>query len=106
MNDNNLTKEAAKCYQCGKCFAGCPLSSVMELSPTQIMRLLQIGEIEKVLQANTLWVCVACETCESRCPQQIKLVHHWDVLRNRLLNDRPMLKRFVPKEMRRVILAH
>lgn len=59
------------CYQCGKCSAGCPMAEAMDISPQQVMRLLQIGRLEEVLQAESPWVCAQCNTCSSRCPQNI-----------------------------------
>lgn len=59
------------CYQCGKCSAGCPMAEAMDLPPQQIMRLLQMGKINQVLQAESPWICAQCNTCSARCPQKI-----------------------------------
>ena len=32
----------SRCYQCGKCSAGCPVSFAMDLAPAQVMRMLQL----------------------------------------------------------------
>ena len=32
------------CYQCGKCSAGCPSISEMDISPCEIIRLVQLGQ--------------------------------------------------------------
>ena len=50
------------CYQCGKCSAGCPMAEAMDLPPQQIMRLLQMGEVDQVLQAESPWICAQCNT--------------------------------------------
>ena len=34
----------AECYQCGKCSAGCPMAGQMDIPPTRLIRLLQLGE--------------------------------------------------------------
>lgn len=57
------------CYQCGKCSAGCPVSYAMDVPPSQVMRLLQLGRVEDVATANSMWVCVGCLQCYSRCPK-------------------------------------
>ena len=41
------------CYQCGKCSAGCPMAEAMDLPPQQIMRLLQMGKVQQVLEAES-----------------------------------------------------
>lgn len=57
------------CYQCLKCSNGCPLSNFFDRQPHQIMRLLQLGEDQSALQAQTPWLCASCQTCSTRCPQ-------------------------------------
>ena len=59
------------CYQCGKCSAGCPMAEAMDVPPQQIMRLLQLGKLDQVLDAESPWVCAQCMTCSARCPQNI-----------------------------------
>ncbi len=64
------------CYQCGKCTAGCPVASEMDYPPSRLLRMLQIRlpEMEeKVLSSNGIWLCLACETCISRCPQEVDI---------------------------------
>jgi heterodisulfide reductase subunit C2 len=65
-----------KCYQCGKCSAGCPLGSYMDHAPSQIMRMLQLGmpELEnEALEALSIWLCLTCEMCGARCPKEVDL---------------------------------
>ena len=38
--------EVMRCYQCGKCTAGCVLASEMNYPPSYLMRLLQTGTKE------------------------------------------------------------
>lgn len=69
------------CYQCGKCSAGCPAVSGMDLTPRQIIRYMQLGMVDEVLQAKTPWLCAACSTCYERCPQDIDLATLMEVVR-------------------------
>jgi heterodisulfide reductase subunit C len=74
----------AHCYQCGKCAAGCPLAEAMDRPPSQILRLLQLGfpQMEaRALASESLWLCLACEACSARCPQEVALPKVMDFLR-------------------------
>jgi heterodisulfide reductase subunit C len=50
------------CYQCGKCTAGCPAAQRMDLSPNQLVRLVQAGQLERALRSEAIWQCVSCQT--------------------------------------------
>jgi len=69
------------CYQCGKCSAGCPIDYAMDLGPRQIMRYIQMGLKKEVMQSTTVWLCVSCETCSSRCPAKIDIAKVMESLR-------------------------
>ncbi|MEM3396797.1 MAG: 4Fe-4S dicluster domain-containing protein [Thermoplasmata archaeon] len=68
------------CYQCGRCSAGCPMVKKMELIPSMVMRLVQLGD-EKVLDKNTYWICASCYTCDVRCPKGIDIAKVMEALR-------------------------
>jgi heterodisulfide reductase subunit B len=59
------------CYQCVKCTSGCPLSEFFDWQPNQIMRAVQVGDADIALASETTWLCAACQTCTTRCPQGI-----------------------------------
>ncbi len=61
------------CYQCAKCTSGCPLASEFDLTPNQVLRALQLGEDDRVLNSKTIWLCASCQTCVTRCPHGIDL---------------------------------
>lgn len=79
-------QKVASCYQCGKCTGGCPFNSMMELMPNQVMRLVQAGD-ESVLDADSMWFCVACHVCTARCPRGVDLAKVMEALRQMRLRD-------------------
>ncbi|MBI5234574.1 MAG: 4Fe-4S dicluster domain-containing protein [Deltaproteobacteria bacterium] len=74
-------EELARCYQCGKCTAGCPVSFVMDFGPSQIIRLLQLGQEDAAKNAESMWLCVGCLQCWSRCPQGVSAAAIFEGLR-------------------------
>jgi heterodisulfide reductase subunit C len=73
------------CYQCGKCSNGCPVTFAMDYLPHQLIRMLQLGLTEEVLQSKTIWVCASCETCYTRCPNEIEISKLMDDLKQEVL---------------------
>jgi heterodisulfide reductase subunit C len=79
---------SAKCYQCGKCSAGCPVNSEMDYPPSVVMRMLQTGDPkheEALLRSYSIWMCVTCEMCYGRCPMEIDIPKVMDYLREKSL---------------------
>jgi heterodisulfide reductase subunit C len=70
-----------KCYQCGKCTAGCPVAFAMDLTPNQVIRMVQFGMKEEVLRCRSIWLCATCETCATRCPRNVNLTRVMETLR-------------------------
>ena len=75
--------DVRRCYQCGKCSAGCAvhICNGMDVSPNRIMRMIQLGMEEEVLNTRTIWACVLCSTCTARCPRDIDVARVMDALR-------------------------
>lgn len=69
------------CYQCGKCTAGCPMAERMDVVPSQIMRLVQTERVDRAMQAESIWLCVSCQTCSTRCPKSVNIAGVIDALR-------------------------
>lgn len=61
------------CQQCGTCSGSCPTAYAMDYTPRQIISWLRAGELEKVLNSNTMWMCASCYSCTVRCPAGIKV---------------------------------
>ena len=75
------------CYYCQKCTAGCPTAFMMDYKPAQLLRMIQLGQKEAVLGSKTIWMCIGCEACGTRCPNQIRLAPVMDVLRQMALEE-------------------
>ena len=97
MNEANLTitshsqlaeavlKESGQnvnlCYQCRKCAAGCPISYAMDYKPAQIIHAVRLGLDDLVYNSKTMWLCAACETCTTRCPQEVDVAKVMDAVK-------------------------
>lgn len=88
------------CFQCGRCSSGCPVSEYFDLQVMEVVRLASYGMEDILLASGTIWLCAACETCATRCPNEIEIAGLMDVLRSLALK-----KGVLPAE-RRVPLLH
>ena len=75
------------CYQCLKCTAGCPTAPYMDIRPNSIIRLIQMGKKQEVLGSNAIWFCVYCQTCGTRCPNEIHIGVLMDALREMAMEE-------------------
>jgi heterodisulfide reductase subunit C len=76
-----------RCYHCRKCTAGCPLAFAMEYNPNRIIKMIQLGMKKEVLSSSTIWLCASCETCITRCPNQVDIARMMDVLREMAIRE-------------------
>ncbi|MFA7239087.1 MAG: 4Fe-4S dicluster domain-containing protein [Sulfuricellaceae bacterium] len=75
------------CYQCGKCSAGCPMAAHMDVLPNQLIRMAQLGMKEQLHAARSIWLCVSCLTCNSRCPKDVRIAEIIEALRETVLRS-------------------
>jgi len=76
------------------------MAEAMDILPSQVIRMAQLGRGEELLRSETIWVCVSCYTCSMRCPNDIHIAHVMDALRELAL------KEGVPPKRERVVLFH
>ncbi len=69
------------CFQCHKCSTGCPVGPESDFLPSQVMRLIHLGQEAEVLQSRAIWLCASCEACTTRCPMDIDIAAVMDTLR-------------------------
>ena len=87
--------KVSACYQCRKCTNGCPVTFAMDIYPDQVMRYIQLGLKEEVLASSTPWVCAACETCTTRCPNEVDIAGAMDFIKQLIIEENRQ-----PKEAR------
>lgn len=85
-----------KCMKCGKCTATCPSYDEMEYHPHQFVYMVESGEIETLMESESIYKCLTCFACVDRCPRGVepaKLVEAVRILKirekgkNRLTSD-------------------
>lgn len=74
-------ESASSCYQCKTCSSGCPVSFAMDILPHQIIHMIRMGLKEEVLKSASIWICASCETCTTRCPNDIDVAKIIDTMR-------------------------
>jgi heterodisulfide reductase subunit C len=75
------------CYQCNKCSSGCPAAEFMDFLPAEIIRMVQLGLKDQILSSTTIWVCSSCETCTTRCPNEVDIAMVMDVMREKCIES-------------------
>jgi len=71
----------ARCYQCGKCSAGCPMAEETTLRPHDVLRLVNLDRRERLFADPSIWLCLTCETCSTRCPNEVEPARVIDAVR-------------------------
>ena len=61
-----------KCMRCGKCSGTCPSYDAMEYHPHQFVYMVETGDIEPLLNSESLYKCLSCFACVERCPRGVE----------------------------------
>ncbi len=61
-----------KCMRCGKCSATCPSYDEMEYHPHQFVYMVEKGEIDKLMNSESIYKCLTCFACVERCPREVE----------------------------------
>ena len=64
--------DTKKCMKCGKCSATCPAYNEMEYHPHQFVGMVENGDIEPLLNSDSLYKCLSCFACIERCPRGVE----------------------------------
>jgi heterodisulfide reductase subunit C len=65
----------------------------MDIKPHEVIRHIQLGRREALLNSATIWVCLSCETCTTYCPNDVGVAEVINHLRNMAAHSS-----FAPKE--------
>lgn len=86
QTDRSLQRlNCAACFQCKRCTNGCPVTFAMDLYPDEVIRRVNLGQWDKVLTCSTIWICSSCETCTTRCPNEVDIAGVMDFLKEMAL---------------------
>ncbi|MBW1980634.1 MAG: 4Fe-4S dicluster domain-containing protein [Deltaproteobacteria bacterium] len=96
--------KASACFQCRKCSNGCPVTFAMDYPPDQIIRFIHLGLKDLALGSSTIWICAACETCTTRCPNEIDIAGLMDYLKQRALKEKVVLRDSLTYRFHRVFM--
>jgi dimethylglycine catabolism B len=61
------------CLECGNCSGICPFGYLMIYPPSRLIAMLRADRFNKVLETDTVWMCVSCYACTAVCPSTIPL---------------------------------
>jgi len=70
------------CYQCERCTNACPVSYYMDVKPHQVIRYIQLGWREELMESSTIWICLTCEMCTTYCPNEVGVAETINHLRH------------------------
>ena len=76
-----------RCLGCGKCGSCCSeeIRLEMDSAPYQILSLVAQKETRRIFTSKTIWFCVSCSACLSRCPKKIDIPRIMEALRTIIL---------------------
>ena len=67
-----IKSRAGLCYECGKCSGICPVARFdSSFSPRSLLVRAVRGEGDKLVHDQTVWSCLTCKLCDTRCPVSI-----------------------------------
>lgn len=100
-----------KCFACGTCTAGCPISEIDEAyNPRRIIRQILFGLRDEVLTSPAIWYCLICYRCYAYCPQKVnfpdlmRILRYIAIKKNHVKSD--ILDRINEIDKRLQILRH
>lgn len=99
-------EKVSLCYQCRKCSSGCPVTFAMDYLPHVVLRMVQLGLRDRVLSSGSIWICASCETCTTRCPNEIGVAAVMDALRRMALKAETAREVKLPPSVKDIAAFH
>ena len=69
------------CEQCGCCSSACPVTGADGFNIRRILRHIELGLTEEVVDSPLPWLCTTCGRCEDACPNGIEILDIIRILR-------------------------
>jgi len=69
------------CEQCGCCSSACPSTGLDSFNVRRILRHIELGLTEEVVDSPLPWLCTTCGRCEDACPNGIEILDIIRILR-------------------------
>ena len=88
----------SKCMRCGKCSATCPAYDEMEYHPHQFVNMVESGDIEPLLNSESLYKCLSCFACIDRCPRGVEPAKVVEAVRLTAIRQ-PGANRMIPDDV-------
>lgn len=69
----NANSNSTLCLTCSECSNCCPVFYERSIfDPQAIIRMVNLGLTEELLQSPSIWLCIECGTCSKACTQTVK----------------------------------
>jgi heterodisulfide reductase subunit B len=59
----------------------------MDFLPNQIVHMVELGMKDEILKSKTIWLCAECQTCVTRCPNDVDIPTFMEVLKRLALKE-------------------
>ena len=77
-----------KCMRCGKCSGTCPSYDEMEYHPHHFVYLVERGDIERLMESESIYKCLSCFACVDRCPRGVEPAKLIEALRLSVIREK------------------
>lgn len=61
------------CQTCGYCSSVCPVAGIDDFDPRKLVRMVNLGFEQEIIEARWPWVCTMCAKCEDQCPMNVDI---------------------------------